>query len=78
MTATLNRIEVFKWKAVLTFFGTLGMSMGGALTTSSGTTTWQNWVVALLFATGAASAATVALFVQLEKTIPADSETPSP
>jgi hypothetical protein len=79
MTTTFNRIRIFKWKAGLTFFGTFAASLGGAFTTSSAATTWQNWAVASLIAFGVACTTTLALFVQVEKQLdaqPADNDSP--
>ncbi len=69
MTATFNRIRIFRWKAVLTFVATGGLAFVGAVSTSGDATTWQQWVIAAVTSVSAGAGAVVALLAQLEKQI---------
>jgi hypothetical protein len=67
MKTMFNRVKIFKWIAVFTFFGSFFATLGSAFSTSNAATTWQNWAVATIMALGAACVTTGALFIQLDK-----------
>jgi hypothetical protein len=46
MTAALNKIALFRWRAATYFFAAGFGALGGALATSNGATTAKEWMLA--------------------------------
>jgi Trk-type K+ transport system membrane component len=57
MTAALNKMALFKWRAASYFFAALFMTLGGSFSTSNGGTTTKDWIIAGVLACGSAFAA---------------------